>query len=170
MKDMTGIYKVNEISCTFDRTQGFSDNRLIKQSDENRESILKLQEVILDMDDAVTGESLDKVFPLIHHFAPHVYAREIFLPEGHVVVGKIHKEAHLNFIMTGRVSVSTEEGVKEIVAPCIFTSYAGTKRAVYAHEDTTWATVHITDKTDLSEIEDDIIAKNYVEIDKLEDK
>ena len=165
-----GTYKVNELSCTWTEVQGFSDNRLIKQSDDNRENILKLQEVMLNMDDALTGESLDKVFPLIHHFAPHVYAREMHLPKGHAIVGKIHKHAHLNFLMKGRVSVSTEEGSKEITAPCIFTSYAGTKRAVYAHEDTTWITVHVTDKTDLSEIEDDIIANNFVELDKLEDK
>ena len=158
---------MNEISKNI---QGFSDNRLIKQSKEARENILKLQEIMVNMDESLMNEALDEVFPLTHHFAPGVYAREILLPEGHVIIGKIHKHAHLNFLMTGKVSVSTEEGSKDMIAPCIFTSYAGTKRAVYAHEDSVWVTIHVTDKTDLAEIEDDIIAKDFDDLDRLEDK
>ena len=44
-------------------------------------------------------------------------------------------------------------------------SSAGTKRAVYAHEDTVWTTIHAnsTNETDLDNLEDFIIAKNYEE-------
>jgi len=163
---------MNELDKKDTHIQGFSDNRLIKQSDEARENILKLQDIMVNMDESLMEEALDEVFPLTHHFAPGAYAREILLPEGHVIIGKIHKHAHLNFLMTGKVAVSTEEGSKDMTAPCIFTSYAGTKRAVYAYEDSIWVTVHVTDKTDLAEIEEDIIAKDFKELDqiKLEDK
>lgn len=140
--------KTNEI-------KGFSDNRLIKQNDEFKEKITDLQNTMLEME-----STLDE-FKLTHHFAPGVYAREMFLPQGHTIVGKIHKHAHLNIIQKGIVVVSTEEGSKEMSGPCVFTSYAGTKRAVYIKEDAIWITIHVTDETDLEKIEDQIIAKDF---------
>jgi hypothetical protein len=101
--------------------------------------------------------------PLKHHFAPGAYGREIFIPKGTLLVGKIHKHAHLNMLMKGKVSVLTEEGPKVLEAPLTMVSPAGTKRAVYTHEDTVWVTVHLTKETDLEKIEDEIIAKSYEE-------
>lgn len=136
-------------------TNGFSDNRVIKQDKKNRDKIVKLQDEMMKM-----KQTLD-LFPLIHHFAPGVYAREMFLPSGHTIVGKIHKHAHLNIVLKGVVVVSTEEGSKELKAPCVFTSYAGTKRAVFIKEDAIWITIHVTEKTDLREIENELIAKDF---------
>lgn len=102
--------------------------------------------------------------PVKHTFAPGVYAREILLPKGSVVVGKIHKHAHLNIISKGRASVMTEFGPMEIEAPHTFVSQPGTKRAVVALEDVVWTTIHLTDETDLDKIEDQIIAKDYEEL------
>jgi quercetin dioxygenase-like cupin family protein len=85
----------------------------------------------------------------------------MFLPAGHTIVGKIHKHAHLNIVSKGSVILSTEEGSKELNAPCVFTSYAGTKRAVYIKEDAIWITIHVTDKTDLKEIEAELIAASF---------
>lgn len=102
---------------------------------------------------------------LKHTFAPGVYAREVFLPKGIVVVGKIHKHEHLNFISKGKVTVFTEAGGEEVLeAPLTMVSPAGTKRLVIAHEDTIWTTVHLTSETDLDRIEDVTIAKNYAEL------
>ena len=39
--------------------------------------------------------------PLKHYFAPGVYLREIFMPAGSVVIGKIHKTEHFNIIQKG---------------------------------------------------------------------
>lgn len=102
--------------------------------------------------------------PLKHIFAPGVYAREIFIPKGTLVVGKIHKHDHLNFISVGDVTVFTKDGCERIKAPRTMVSTSGTKRAVYTHEDTVWTTVHITNQTDLAKIEDEIIAKSYDEL------
>ncbi len=138
--------------------KGFSENEIIHQDDEMKHSIFDLEATMNGME-----STLDQ-FKLTHHFAPHCYAREMFLPKGHTIIGKIHKHAHLNIIQKGKVSVTTEEGAKIIEAPCVFTSFAGTKRAVYVHEDTIWITIHVTDKTDLDEIEDEIIAKDFNEL------
>jgi hypothetical protein len=106
--------------------------------------------------------------PLNHHFAPGAYAREILLPAGSLVIGKIHKHSHINVISKGRVSVMTEHGRVDMQAPHTFVSQVGTKRVVYAHEDTVWTTVHVTEETELEKLEDEIIAKTYDELEMLE--
>lgn len=108
--------------------------------------------------------------PLQHIFAPGAVARTIFLPERAVIVGKIHKHAHLNMLHRGKVTVVTEGGGIEMLDatrfPLIMVSPAGTKRAVHALEDTIWTTVHLTNETDLAKIEEDVIAKTYEEYEK----
>lgn len=106
--------------------------------------------------------------PLKHTFAPGMYAREIYLPADTFIVGKIHKHAHLNIVTRGRCTVVTEFGRREIDAsagPVTFTSDAGAKRALYVHEDTVWTTIHAVQSTDLADIERDIIAPDYPELD-----
>lgn len=114
--------------------------------------------------------NLDEVFPLRHIFAPGSYAREMTLPAGHWIIGKIHKHSHLNFITKGKVAVLTEDGVMYIEAPYTFVSNVGTKRLVLVLEETIWTTVHITDKTDLKEIEEEVIASDYSQIGGIEFK
>jgi hypothetical protein len=98
-----------------------------------------------------------------HVFAPGLYARQIQMPAGALVVGKIHKHAHVNTISKGRCIVATEFGYEEFTAPHTFVSKPGTKRAVYVLEDTVWTTYHPTEETDLGKIEDHVIAKSYDE-------
>lgn len=107
---------------------------------------------------------MDTHFPLRHIFAPGAYAREMSIRAGHWAIGKIHKHAHLSFITKGRIAVLTEDGPTVITAPYTFVNTPGAKRVVLALEDTIWTTVHITEKTDLAEIEEDVIAKNFDEI------
>lgn len=106
--------------------------------------------------------------PVTHHFANAgtkrgVYAREIFIPKGTVLTGKIHKYEQINIMSRGEMSVLTEEGVKRVRAPFTVVSPAGTKRIAYAHEDTVWTTIHATDETDLEKIEAAFIAKSDAE-------
>lgn len=98
-------------------------------------------------------------FPLVHHFAPSTYGREIFFPADSLVIGKTHRHAHLNIISKGRVTVATEHGIAVLEAPCSFVSEVGTKRAIHAHEDTVWTCIHAnpSNTTDLELIESEII-------------
>lgn len=111
----------------------------------------------------------DPECPLTHTFASGAYARTIFIPKDTLVVGKIHKHDHLNMLMSGKVVVATEEGPAIYEAPRVMVSKGGTKRVVYTYTDTIWTTVHLTEKTDLDEIEEEIIAKDYAEFDALHD-
>jgi quercetin dioxygenase-like cupin family protein len=101
--------------------------------------------------------------PVRHHFAHKTYGRELFIAKGVTLTGKIHKYSQINVLVSGDISVLTDEGVKRVQPPFIIVSPAGTKRAAYAHEDSIWLTVHGTDKTDVDEIENEFIAQTEVE-------
>lgn len=90
-----------------------------------------------------------------HHFAEGIYAREIFIPAGAKLVGKIHRTAHLNIVSQGAIRVWTEDGEKIIRAPFAFTAKPGTKRVGEALEDTVWTTIHPNagDEQDLGKLE-----------------
>lgn len=101
-----------------------------------------------------------------HIFSEGLYAREIFIPKGTLLTGKIHLTEHLNIISQGDISVLTEHGMKRIKAPCAIVSSAGIKRAGYAHEDTVWTTIHATNETDLEKLEAELIAPDYAALDE----
>lgn len=127
-------------------------------SAQRRAGIMKLQQAMLEHPERL---NLDTDTPLRHFFAPGVYGREMSIPAGTLIVGKIHRHAHLNIISQGRVRVVTEFGEHELTAPHTFVSEPGTKRAVLALEDTIWTTIHPTTSTDLEEIEREVIAPTY---------
>lgn len=101
--------------------------------------------------------------PVKHHFSKGVYAREIFMPKGMLIVGKIHKTRHLNIISQGRCTVKTTARKLTIQAPFTFESVEGEQKVVYMHEDVVWTTIHLTNETDLAKIEEECIANEYDE-------
>lgn len=101
--------------------------------------------------------------PVKHHFSKGVYAREIFMPKGMLIVGKIHKTRHLNIISQGRCTVKTTARKLTIQAPFTFESIEGEQKVVYMHEDVVWTTIHLTNETDLAKIEEECIANEYDE-------
>jgi len=102
-------------------------------------------------------------FAVTHHYAKSVYGRELFIPKGTVLTGKIHKYSQLNVLVSGELSVLTEHGVKRVKPPFVIVSPAGTKRIAYAHEDSIWLTVHGTEETDVEKIEQQFIAQTEQE-------
>ncbi|NBR01299.1 MAG: hypothetical protein EBT97_12810, partial [Actinobacteria bacterium] len=76
----------------------------IPRNDDVRRGIIRLEHQINEYK-AEHGLP-DPDLPLWHAFAPGAYARTIFIPAGTLVVGKIHKHAHLNILIRGRVSVA----------------------------------------------------------------
>jgi hypothetical protein len=93
--------------------------------------------------------------PLEHHFAPGLYARQIFIPKGTLLTGKVHKDDDISVLLQGDISVLTPEGMKRMRGPCTFVSKAGVKKLGYAHEDTWWTTIHAnrTDESDIDKLE-----------------
>lgn len=104
--------------------------------------------------------------PVTHRFSPGCYLREIFMPKGSVVIGKIHATEHFNIVLSGEVTVITVgsdgEFVRErIKAPHTFVSGAGVQKVVVMHEDCQWQTIHVTDETDLELIEKSVIVESH---------
>ena len=95
--------------------------------------------------------------PVEHHFAPGVYMRQMDAKAGTLVVSKMHRTEHMNILLTGSLTVATENGIELLKAPVILKSMPGTKRIGYFHEDSTWITVHPTNETDLNLIEQQVI-------------
>lgn len=100
---------------------------------------------------------------LAHHFSDGIYARELFIPKGAILTGKIHRHAHLNIIPVGDIMVMTEHGVKRITGPCTLQSFPGIKRAGYALEDTIWITIHPnpTNERDMEKLEAQFIVPSF---------
>lgn len=101
--------------------------------------------------------------PVRHYFSQGVYAREITIPAGTMLTGKIHKFTQLNILSAGEIAVMTEDGVKRVRAPFTIVSPPGTKRIAYAFTECVWTTIHGTDETDLNKIEGNFIAQNEAE-------
>ncbi len=95
-----------------------------------------------------------------HFFADGMYARVVKRPFGALIVGKVHKKEHFYIITKGKVAVFSEGEVKTYEAGEVVVSKPGTKRAVFALEDSICMTVHRTDKTDLEEIERELLEED----------
>lgn len=115
-------------------------------------------------------ESPDQIaVPLKEYFSEGVYAREITMPKGSLVVGKIHKFKNLNIMTKGELTMISIDGVKRFKAPCTVVSSPGIKRLSFAHEETVWTTILGTNETDSEKIESHFIAKTYDEVPSLEE-
>ena len=92
-----------------------------------------------------------------HHFSLGMYMRKVFRPAGTLIVGKVHKEPHFFLCAKGEIIAWTESGMKRLQAGDVVESKPGTKRVTLAVTDAIGITIHRTDKTDLDEIEAELI-------------
>ena len=115
----------------------------------SREQVERLQSEMLSMPQAeLTTE---------HHFSLGMYMRKVFRPAGTLIVGKVHKEPHFFLCAKGEIIAWTESGMKRLQAGDVVESKPGTKRVTLAVTDAIGITIHRTDKTDLDEIEAELI-------------
>lgn len=92
-----------------------------------------------------------------HYFSEGMYCRKLTRPAGTLIVGKVHKKPHFFLCAKGEIIAWTESGMRTLKAGDIIESQPGTKRVTYAISDAIGITVHKTDKTDLNEIEAELI-------------
>lgn len=91
----------------------------------------------------------------IHRFAPGIYMRELTVPAGMLIVGKIHRHEHFVMVLSGVAIIRSEFGDAVVTPGYIAMSPAGVKRVVLAVTDTRFITIHRnpSDTQDLAEIE-----------------
>lgn len=108
--------------------------------------------------------------PITHHFAEGIYGREMFIPAGTMLTGKIHRFSTLNILLQGAIEVTTPEGVRRLEAPCVFVSPPGCKKVGFAHTDVRWINVHPTRLKDIASIEEKFIVPEAPVLGKQENK
>lgn len=165
---MTEIKEPGQTSCLDQVTQVIADfSNAVELTPEvlqsRRERIVALEEAISTLPGSYGMDEFNEG-KIHHHFATGVYGRELFIPAGNVIVSKIHRGKTFNVIAKGRIAViCPHRGYNIYEGPHCFVSEPFTKRVVIALEDTLWITSHGTDKTDLDEVEEEIIAKDFSE-------
>ena len=92
-----------------------------------------------------------------HFFSPGMYCRRVFRPAGTLIVGKVHKAPHFFLCAMGEIIAWTELGMKKLRPGDVVECQPGTKRVTLAVTDAIGITIHKTDKTDLDEIETELI-------------
>jgi quercetin dioxygenase-like cupin family protein len=92
-----------------------------------------------------------------HSFSPGMYLRKVYRPAGTLIVGKVHKEPHFFLCAKGEIIAWTETGMRHLYAGDVVESKPGTKRVTLAVTDAIGITIHRTDKTDLDDIEAELI-------------
>lgn len=109
------------------------------------------------------AQTPEGIAPVDHVFAKGMYARCMNLPKGTIATGKIHATEHINILAYGELDIWYEGNYSRIKAPTIFVSKPNVKKIAHAIEDSVIINIHPTDKTDVDEIEKDVILEWYTE-------
>jgi len=138
----------------------------------SRKKILAFENALISVADGVDIEgdgkhimTESKIAPIKHTFADGVYIRQMDMTKDSVVVGAIHKHLHVWFLLTGNVTVATEDTTEDYIAPCYVVSTPGVKRVILASEDSIFVNIHKnpSNTQDLDVLEKEIVALNYEE-------
>jgi hypothetical protein len=135
-----------------------------KSQEDLRKDIFDIERILLDH----VGDGCPPAdFPVKHYRIGRLYAREVFIPAGTMLVGKIHSGESISVCSMGDISVMTELGVQRIKAPFTCTAEAGIKRVGYAHSDTIWISIHETDCENIEDLEGALTTLSYSDFKKI---
>jgi len=139
----------------------------------SRSKILELEKELLKSNDENIVSNNGNIvrseqFPLKHSFADGIYVRQMSMKKDSAVIGAIHNHLHVWFLLTGNITVATENSTEDYIAPCYVIATPGVKRVIYANEDSIFVNIHKnpTNTQDLNELEAEIVSKNYEEYEK----
>ena len=142
---------VNPIKCLITMS-----NSIIFNNVPSREQIDRLQKEMVEMPQVELKTD--------HYFSDGMYCRKVFRPAGTIIVGKIHKKDHFFMCVSGQIIAWSENGMKTLNPGDIIESKSGTKRVTLATMDSIGITIHKTDKTDLDEIEVELIEPETISL------
>jgi hypothetical protein len=109
----------------------------------------------------MSDQALQERNPVAHGFADGLYTRQIEMPAGQVIVGKVHLKSGAFFLLSGSMDILSESGVMRVSAPHHGVTPAGTQRVVRTVTDCVYVTVHATDLTDTDEIEAELTSVDF---------
>lgn len=118
----------------------------------------KAHDFIDELEEAVMRRAEPVYTPITHRFTTGMYSREMFIPGGTMVTSKIHKIQHQLVMLTGTLAIVDVHGNKDILrAPQVIITEPGTRRIVWALEDTKLIAFYPTSETDIEKIEELLI-------------
>lgn len=98
--------------------------------------------------------------PVVHHFGPGIYVREVTLPAGALAIGHAQRFEHLNVMLKGKVALLDDSGHPKVLeAPLIFTGKPGRKIG-YIIEETVWQNIYATEERDIDKLEATFLDKS----------
>ena len=94
-----------------------------------------------------------------HIFAGGVYIRQIKIPKGTLIVGKRHRNATCNILMSGEMVlyVGNGEPPVKLRGPFLFESGKHVKKLFYCTEESVFMTVHPSEPAAVEDLEDRFI-------------
>lgn len=140
-----------------------------------RQGILMMQSFMEEVDRLGLLYTKPDQYPLTHHFTPIdkdlgccLYARQVVLDKGHLIIGHIHNRPHINLLLAGKILVATETGRSYQQAPFVAAhNTVGVKKAIYVEEEAVLVTVCLSrysGEENLPDVERDIFAKMYEDL------
>ena len=144
----------------------------------SKSKILELEKALLNNVDQknIIGNKGEVVrsekFPTKHTFADGIYVRQMEMKKDSVVVGAIHNHLHVWFLLTGYITVATQDSTEDYIAPCYVVSTPGVKRVIYANEESIFVNIHKnpSNTQNLEELEAEIVSRNYKEYEQYTNK
>lgn len=116
---------------------------------------------------ALTDDSPDDI-PTEHFHAPGLYGRHVTIPADSALVTKLHKTEHITIALKGTFTMfGVDETLKKVVSPAMWITPAGTKRAIYCHDEVIIANVHPANAETKEEAEAQIYAAGWDEFERM---
>ena len=119
------------------------------------DQVYELEKILKQMHGQIPREEVTS-----HHFCKGIYCREYFMPAGTVAVGLKHAHESFFLLVKGTARFSTADGtVMTVTAPYMAVTQPGSKRVVYAFEDSIFLTFH-PNPDDVQDME--ILEQRYI--------
>ena len=146
-----------------DNLEVYKEHRIISKDFINK--VETLENAMLASDDVRIAKGNSNMFPLKHSFSEGVYIREMFMPQGGLVIGKLYKISHTWFLLSGELEVATDEGNEYYIGPCYVNAPEGTKRVLHAVSDVIFVNVYPNPEniTDTDKLEEILTCSSYKE-------
>jgi len=102
--------------------------------------------------------------PTVGRHAGGIYAREIIIPAGTALTGRIYRDDHFDVMVYGDVTVSSDDGIKRLEGFHIFKGNKGKKRAGYTHKETKWITFCVSSEMSDDECLDALTCSSFAQL------
>ena len=152
----------NELEKILENTPAKSYKDKVKQIEDYFVSVADGENVIGTGKEIIYPEHL---WEYKHSFADGIYIRQMGMNKDSVVVGAIHNHLHVWFLLTGHLTVATENAIEEFIAPCYVVAKPGSKRVIYAIEDSIFVNIHKNPNNikDIDKLEKEIVSFTFEE-------